>query len=262
MRSKVDFAPRDTLVLAYHAVSSTWPAALAIEPERLDSQLSSLVRRGYRPSTFTDAVRAPRGRKQLVVTFDDGLRSVIERALPILDAHGVPGTVFAPTAFIDRGGPVDWPVLDQWLGGPHEQELLAMSWSELRLLAERGWEIGSHTRLHPHLPRLGDQRLNAELAESRRDCEEHLGLPCRSIAYPYGEVDRRVARAARRAGYLAGAALPSRIHRRDLMRWPRVGVWRTDPAHVWELKASPSARRRLDFPSGEMKRIPQWRVTE
>ena len=251
----------DVLVLAYHAVSGTWPAALAIAPELLDAQIGMLIARGYRATTFTEAVTAPAGRKVLAVTFDDGLRSVIERALPILARHHVPGTVFVPTAYIDRGTPVDWPVLDQWIDGPHEHELAPMSWAELRTLVAHGWEIGSHTRSHAHLPQLGDERLRNELEGSRRDCEERLGISCRSIAYPYGDVDRRVASAADRAGYLAGAALPARIHRGERLRWPRVGIWRTDPASIFPVKASRLRRRLLDFPTGEMKWIPRWRLT-
>ena len=35
----------------------------------------------------------------------------------------------------------------------------------------------------------------------------HLGRACRSIAYPYGEVDVRVAALAREVGYETGACL-------------------------------------------------------
>ena len=31
-----------------------------------------------------------------------------------------------------------------------------MSWDQLGGLAEAGWEIGSHTRTHPHLTQVGD----------------------------------------------------------------------------------------------------------
>ena len=41
--------------------------------------------------------------------------------------------------------------------------------------------------------------------------EEGIGQPCRSIAYPYGDVDERVIEAARAAGYELGASLPERL---------------------------------------------------
>lgn len=249
---------RDVLVLGYHAVSETWPAALALEPERLDAQLGLLVERGYRGATFTEAVTAPPARRTLAVTFDDGFRSVIDRALPILSRHGLPGTVFVPTDHVGRDAPMDWPTIDRWLGGPHERELMPMGWDDLRRLVDAGWEIGSHTRSHPHLPRQDDERARDELEGSRRVCEERLGTSCRSIAYPYGESDRRVLAAVRRAGYVAGAALPERIHRRHRLRWPRVGVWRRDPDALFEVKASRVRRRVLDFRTGD----PRWGLPE
>src|SRR4051794_14615381 len=176
---------RDVLVLGYHAVSPTWPAAMAVTPQRLDAQLSAL--RGRRPATFTAAVA---GSDAVAITFDDGLRSVLEHAAPLLDRHGLGGTVFVATGYVGRPA-VDWPVVDQWLGGEHEAELAPMGWDELRELAERGWEIGSHTRTHPHLPALGDEELATELRGSRAELEDRLGVRCTSLAYPYGDADRR-----------------------------------------------------------------------
>lgn len=249
----------DRLVLGYHAVSDTWPAALSVEPGRLASQLEALVKRGYAGVTFTELVRARRPGRLLAVTFDDGFKSVVEHALPILSRLGLPGTVFLPTNHIGSDRPVDWPVLDQWIGGPHESELMPMSWSDAAALADVGWEIGSHTCSHPELVTLEGEALDAELLGSRLECEDRLGVPCRSLAYPYGEVDARVMTATRRTGYLAAAALPVRIHRRHALRWPRVGIWHNDPPRVFEIKLSRLGRRRLDLRSGSMSTFPQWR---
>jgi peptidoglycan/xylan/chitin deacetylase (PgdA/CDA1 family) len=250
---------RDRLVLAYHALSPTWPAALSVEPERLDAQLGMLAELGYEGSTFTEAVTASPARKILAITFDDGFRSVIEHGLPILSGHGFVGTVFVPTDHIGRKGPMDWPNVNRWIGGPHEHELSPMSWSELGVLVQAGWEIGSHTRSHAHLGSLDDERLSEELATSRRTCEQLLGIDCTSIAYPYGEVNRRVMNAARRSGYRAGAALPARIHRAHRFRWPRVGIWHNDPERVFQAKLSQTGRRRLDLRTGTIRALPRWR---
>src|SRR4051794_5860117 len=183
----------DTLVLCYHAVSTTWTADLSITPERLERQLSLLVGRGYRGDTFTDAVTTSQTGRILVVTFDDAYRSVIELARPILAALGLPGTVYAPTDYVGSERPMSWPGIDHWSDGPHERELIPMGWDELGRLADDGWEVGSHTRSHPHLTQVEDDgALDGELAESRRLIEERLSRACRSIAYPYGDHDDRV----------------------------------------------------------------------
>ncbi|MDX6726905.1 MAG: hypothetical protein QOK49_1710, partial [Baekduia sp.] len=157
----------DLLVLCYHAVSPTWPAALSVTPEALDRQLGLLVRRGYRGATFTEAMTAPLRERTVVVTFDDNYRSVLERAKPILDRHGLVGTLYVPTDWVGETRPMAWPGIDRWLGTPHEPELHGLGWEELDRLASAGWEIGSHTCSHPRLSELDDAQLARELQASK-----------------------------------------------------------------------------------------------
>jgi peptidoglycan/xylan/chitin deacetylase (PgdA/CDA1 family) len=233
----------DVIVLCYHAVSPTWDAALSTTPQRFESQIATLLKRGYRGATFTEAVSAPPGDRVLAVTFDDAYRSVNALARPILDRHGLTATVFAPTDQIDAEGPLRWPGIDRWIGGPHESELTPMSWAELRSLADHGWEIGSHTGSHPHLTQVDDATLQSELVRSKAACERELQLPCTSLAYPYGDVDDRVVAAAARSGYAAAAALPGRLHADEPLRWPRIGVYWADDDRRFRLKVSRPLRQ-------------------
>lgn len=232
-----------SIVLCYHALSRTWEADLSTTPERFERQLELLVSRGYRGVSFTETVNdAPNGRT-VAVTFDDAYRSVIELGLPILERLGLPATVFAPTDFIGSERPMKWLGIDQWLGGPHESELMPMSWGELQALAEAGWEIGSHTGSHPHLTQIDDDTLTDELTRSKAACEDHLGIPCTSLAYPYGDFDARVVKMTASAGYRTAATLPSRQHEREPLRWPRVGVYYGDDDRRFRLKVSPGIAR-------------------
>lgn len=72
--------------------------------------------------------------------------------------------------------------------------------------------------------------------------EARLGRPCRSIAYPYGSADERVASAAREAGYLAGATLPDRLDATSPLLRPRVGIYHSDGPRRFRLKVSPTIR--------------------
>jgi peptidoglycan/xylan/chitin deacetylase (PgdA/CDA1 family) len=89
-------------------------------------------------------------------------------------------------------------------GGPPEPGLREAG---LRRLAEAGFEIGFHTRDHEDLERLGDRELAAALREGRDRLEAIAGRPLRTIAYPFGLADGRVAAAARDAGFSAGYTL-------------------------------------------------------
>ncbi len=232
----------DTLVLCYHAVSDSWPASLAVSADQLRTQLERLVERGYRGVTFSEAVAGGDSGRTLAVTFDDAYRSTL-LARPILAELGLPGTVFVPTAHVGSSEPMSWAGIDQWVGGPHESELLCMDAADLQALAGAGWEIGAHTHSHPHLTTLDDTALARELGESRERVEQLMGAPCRSLAYPYGDFDGRVVAAARVAGYEAACTLDVGSHGGDPLIWPRVGVYRGEPDWRVALKCAPLARR-------------------
>lgn len=230
------------LVLCYHGISANWRYALAVSPERLRAQIERLLRGGWRATAFSEAVARPSGERTLAVTFDDGLRSVARLALPVLRDLGVPATVFVPTGFVGAGEPFAWPETRHWLETEHAHELDGMSWDELAGLRDAGWEVGSHSVTHAHLTRLGDDALARELSDSRRAIDTRLG-GCRSIAYPYSDVDDRVVAAARAAGYEAGAAVLPVRHGGGPLRVPRVPVLATESALAHRLHVSRPVRR-------------------
>ncbi len=209
---------------------------MAVGPDPLHHQVSSLLKRGYRGIRFTEALTAGSGERVFAVTFDDAYASVVSLAFPVLSRLGVPATVFVPTR-ADNDGLREWEGIRRWSQTEWRSELTGASWPQLRELVEAGWEIGSHSRTHPDLTSITPEQLRDELEGSRADCEAELGAPCTSIAYPYGLVDRRVVDAAQKAGYLAGAALAVEgVHgrSRQALCWPRLSVYRGDgPTRFW-----------------------------
>lgn len=232
----------DKLILCYHAVSSSWPADLSISPRLLEEQVAGLLRAGYVGTTLSGSLE-PGGRRRLVVSFDDGYASMVTLAAPVLARLGVPGTLFVPTDYVGAHHLV-WPGIEQWLDGPHADELRPLDWDGVRALADAGWEIGSHTCSHPHLTGLEDEALARELSESKALVEAELGRPCPAIAYPYGDVDARVTGAAAAAGYTVGVGLPSHwTDDTDPLCLPRVGVYNGATALKFRVKTSPAVRR-------------------
>jgi peptidoglycan/xylan/chitin deacetylase (PgdA/CDA1 family) len=201
-----------------------------------------LLARGYRGVTFGEAVAGGGPRRRLAVTFDDAFSSVLEVARPILEERGLTGTVFVPTDYPDTGRPLAWQGLSQWEGGPYHPELACMTWDELRGLADAGWEIGAHTCSHPRLTTINSDQLAWEMTHSRARCGEEIGRPCTSLAYPYGDVNPRVATAAADAGFGAAAELPTRFLVGQPLRWPRVGVYHRDDISRFGLKVSRGVR--------------------
>jgi peptidoglycan/xylan/chitin deacetylase (PgdA/CDA1 family) len=240
----------DVLIICYHAVSESWTATLSITPQLLERQLRWLLDRGYQGTTFTQAITAPPAGRTVAVTFDDAFLSVYEQAYPIMVRLGLPGTLFVPTSLIGTSEPMAWPGIDQWLGGPYESELVGMSWQQVTELADGGWEIGSHTRTHPHLTEVHGEALAQELQGSREDLEQRLGRPCPSLAYPYGDVDEHVVGAAVQAGYRTAAGLPGRPEPADPLRWPREGIYWYDEM--------PKFRRKVSLPLRRLRASPLW----
>lgn len=227
----------DVVVLCYHGVSDRWPAATTVTPADFEQQLSQFLDRGYKGATFSDTLTSPPFERTLVVTFDDAHRSVVQLAAPTMHRMGIPGTIYVPTDYAGTDRLMAWDGYDKWIGTKHEDELACMGWDELRDLAERGWEIGSHTCSHPLLSELGDAELARELNDSRLVCEERMGMPCHSLAYPYGEFDPRVVRAAGEAGYHFASTVPRRPVPVLPLAWPRVGVYNGENARRVVLRA-------------------------
>lgn len=248
-----------TIALCYHGVSTDWAQSLVVTPSALAQQVGWYLRRGYRPVTVAEAAAVPSegAGKRVVITFDDALRSVHARALPVLDRLGAIATVYAPTHYVTTGERMAWPEVARHLETEHAAELEPMTVAELADVAARGWEVGSHTRTHPWLPRLDDAALAAELGESKRELETLLDTPCRTLAYPFGAHDERVVRATAAAGYEAAVTLPARLpawprapRGLEKMTLPRLGVYDVDGWHRFRIKAS--------APVLAVRRTPLW----
>lgn len=231
-----------SLVLCYHAASERWQHELALPAAAISDQVERLLRRGYRPGTAAEVVNGDPG--VLHVTFDDAFTTVAD-VLPRLDRLGVTVTVFACSDYAQDGRPFDVPELAREAARLPD-ELATMAWDRLRTVADRGVEIGSHTRTHPHLRRLSDRELEVEVSESRAEFEKELGRPCRFFAYPYGEEDERVREAVRAAGYEAAFALQSDERSVDRYAIPRVALFRSDRGRLRAaLKTTPWPRRTI-----------------
>jgi peptidoglycan/xylan/chitin deacetylase (PgdA/CDA1 family) len=225
--------------VCYHAISDTWHSDLAVTEAQFEQQIRFFARRGYQGVTFTELERARVsgiGSRAVAITFDDGFRSVL-RAQPILSRYEFRATVFVVTSFVSTEQLLTWPGLEVGsLASP--DELLSLTWDDCRDLQRHGWEIGSHTVSHPVLPDLGDEALGRELKDSRASILGALG-ECRSLAYPFGHADERVARAAAAAGYESACTLGFATSFDGPLLRPRVGVVRSDSFRRMRLKAHP-----------------------
>ena len=88
-----------------------------ITPEFLDRTIRALKRWKFDIVSMDEvchrAVTSPTPRRFVSLTFDGGYRDMIASAYPVLSRHGVPFTVYLPTAFPDRLGEAWWLALEE-----------------------------------------------------------------------------------------------------------------------------------------------------
>ena len=129
------------------------------------------------------------------------------------------------------------------LDGPERDMITPMTWDEVRALARRGFEIGSHTVEHPILSRLAPDALRTELHQSRERLEEVTGRSCFAISYPNGslaDISPAVIAATEAAGYQLGFTMTERLQPREGSRFllARVSAPGHAPLGVLRVRAS------------------------
>jgi len=181
-------------ILMFHAINPM-RTPVAVDRRTFARSLQRLAARGWRTISGADALAFARGDgkprpKSFVVTFDDAYASVFAEAAPVLRELGFGAILFLTTGLMEKS--------EIFPGDPLCPREASMTWNDARTLAKAGFEIGSHACAHRDLRRVSDAELAQEMAGSRKELEDRVGVPVRLHAYPFGFHDARVATAARR----------------------------------------------------------------
>jgi peptidoglycan/xylan/chitin deacetylase (PgdA/CDA1 family) len=160
-------------------------------PEDFKWQLQALKDWGYTTIPISLLVTAITQGAQLpprpvVISFDDGYETVFENAYPIMHDFGFTGVLYIVGEYIGAQG--------------------YMTVDQLTRMAANGWEIGSHSMTHPHLP-ADHNKINFEAGQSKSRLASELGVSIETFAYPYGEIDEFVVDKVSEYGYLAAVGL-------------------------------------------------------
>lgn len=178
-------------ILNYHAFNRR-RAVTSTDPSWFAETLFALREAGYQPIDLETWIargrpHEPRG---FALTFDDGLRSILEVA-HLLASEQIPVTVFLVT---DRVGSTN-----AWRGQRVDVTIEpTLDWSEIAQLAALGLRFAAHGLSHIRLDLLNPAQLDRELLASRNAVEDHLGSGCPLLAYPYGASSLSVRSAAAR----------------------------------------------------------------
>ena len=182
-------------ILTYHRFAENCSSPLCMPADTFRLQMKYLKKNGYHVITMEDLLafleyRQGLPKKSVLITMDDGYRSVYKIAYPILKEYGFTATLFIYTSFVGVSK-------------------IAITWDQLQEMKANGFEIGSHTMYHSDLtkPKEGETeedlitRIKKELYGSKKIIDKKLGQDTQILAYPFGYYDQRSMQISKQAGY-------------------------------------------------------------
>lgn len=196
-------------VLTFHSVDNG-AGALSYGPTDFEALLVALAAASL-PIVDLDTLLAEGTTHGVALTFDDGMRSMLDVAFPILRQHRAPAHLFLCTGAIEGVATA-------------ARGYAMLTWDQIAALAEGGIAIESHTHGHPDLRTLPDAEIDGECATADGIIERHVGRRPRYFAYPFGHANRRIAERieklyaaafTNRLGFLSNHTARSRLPRVD-----------------------------------------------
>lgn len=186
-------------VLCYHIVEAPAAPRMHITRDVFRQHLRYLEMTGYNVIPlqhlyeFVTGKRASLPKNAVVITIDDGWASAYTEIFPEMQKRKFPFTVFIYPKIIG-------------------QTSNALTWKQIKEMADAGVDIQSHSLSHPFLTRRRHRSksdaqyaewIQKELAESKRILEKHTGKKVQFLAYPYGDYDDKLVEQVAKAGYAA-----------------------------------------------------------
>lgn len=184
--------PGRCVVLMYHEVPSDLRERFAQQMD-LARRLATPL-----PADWRHSLEA--FQRYFVVTFDDGLSSVADNALPVLEARSIPATVFVVTG--------SWGEVPAWKSGGSGRGWAFNERSRDRMLGRDQVrnlagkvQVGSHSVTHPKFSEIDERQARFELEASRRELSGILGTDVGLFSFPYGIPSSEAVAYCRDAGY-------------------------------------------------------------
>lgn len=164
-------------IITFHSIDSSG-SVLSFAPGAFASLLDGFEQSAL-PVLTLDELLNPATRRGVTLTFDDGIDSVFNAALPVLRERTLPAHLFLATSVVGSQ--------NRWQGQPaHAPRFDVMSWQQLEQLHDAGFRIESHTHNHPDMRQLGNAEMEAECTTADKAIERAVGRRPKYFAYPYG----------------------------------------------------------------------------
>lgn len=230
-------------VIMYHRVirdkSEGGVHGIYVTESQFEKHLKYLKQKGFETITFKDLLnnkykdRFNRGKKQIILTFDDGYTDNYNYAFPLLKKYGFKCVIY----LLSHLNYNKWDV-EVKENPEHKFDLMDMSM--IKEMEEYGIEFGGHTKTHPKLATLPIEIAQEEILTSKKVLEEKLGHALISFAYPYGNLNEDVKKIVKNSGYNFAVATDSGdiSFSEDLFQIRRIGIFSTNNFFTFKRKVS------------------------
>jgi peptidoglycan/xylan/chitin deacetylase (PgdA/CDA1 family) len=125
----------------------------------------------------------------VVITFDDGYKSWVSNAVPVLRKLKLPATFFLSSGFVglSKGDEAKFMRSKLFLTPDRRRVTGGLSYEDVRRIVKEGFTIGGHTLNHCNLAELRDSvQVRYEIAEDKMRLEGIIGRRIEHFAYPFG----------------------------------------------------------------------------
>ena len=121
------------------------------------------------------------------LSFDDGLKSCIDNAVPILTDLNIPSIFYIVTSFMGESLEPDHHISRNTLGFKGAGSTIDfLTWEDCNRMIDAGMDIGSHTVRHSRLSDISLHEAETELREAKSQIENRLNIVCDHFCAPYG----------------------------------------------------------------------------
>jgi peptidoglycan/xylan/chitin deacetylase (PgdA/CDA1 family) len=184
---------RSLLIRLKHQRVASFVTFHDLQPEALGYFEANLcfLKRSMNVVSLDDffAGRLSTDRINVVITFDDGYKSWITYAVPVLKRLNLPATFFISSGFVGLPKSEEAAFMQSKLLLPSElgRKAGGLSLQDVRRLVDEGFTVGGHTVNHYNLAELQDEdQLRYEISEDRVRLKRMTGAKIEYFSYPFG----------------------------------------------------------------------------